>query len=738
MRAIVLIASAAALSSACDRSSRAQPATTGSTSVATVESTPIEPKPRDLAAERLPSETAHPRILLDPDTLARIRKAAETGTPAWKRVDIECKRYSKNIIGGGYQAFQWTEAIANLSLCWHATGEEFFARRALVYVEALLDDRHDVGDGKGGDAMVQSDSGYAIRSYAVYAALAYDWLHDAPGMTPELRQKIIDRLRVWIPWYGENGYLADNPFANYFWGYHTAITFAALATYGDNPDAPAWLETARDELLTELCIPAFSTKLRGGEWAEGWQYGQLVATELAMIVRAYRTATGADLGPMFPWFSELVDHQLHSLLPGGEVVYDNGTRHERPPKPSSQALTAALLVLDHTAPERAAEARFLARRLYPRHPRQRVWVSLLAERPGAPQRDPRQRGGLSYHLPGPGLTFARSSWKPDAVWASLQAGPKIATDHQHNDQGHFALWRGADPLLIDGGGPFGYATINHNSLLIDDRDEVLNYTPNQGVWARKSRTLRYGDDGTAVVAVGDIGDAWAPKCVERGCDRRAVREAIRTFVYVRPDLLVLDDRVVVDKPDYGVTWAAHIRREPKAGGNLVSGVVGGSRVDIRTLTEVESVGAVKEPTSDSDHVYRQNVTDGDMWRIELESPRGQRERAFLNWIVAGPADARPPAATPVEGEGLRGARGDAGDRTVAVLFATDPAGGRIELPASGDDLVVVTGLTPDTRYRLSAKRKKSACVLTVERAADGRDSGSGGLLSARAERCEVE
>ena len=91
--------------------------------------------------------------------------------------------------------------------------------------------------------MVESDSGYAIRSYGVYTALAYDWLHDAPGMTPALRQKMVERLRVWIPWYQEKGYLRDNPFANYFWGYFTALNLAALATAGENPDADDWLAT---------------------------------------------------------------------------------------------------------------------------------------------------------------------------------------------------------------------------------------------------------------------------------------------------------------------------------------------------------------------------------------------------------------------------------------------------------------------------------------------------------------
>lgn len=697
---------------------------------------PTPPDTSPVTAARTPDQTPHPRLILDEAMRAKLKAAAAAGTPAWRRVSVECGRYMKNLISGGYQALQWTEAIANLSLCWHATGKQEYVDRAMVYVKALLDDKQVVGDGKGGDEMVRSDSGYAMRSYGAYTALAYDWLYDAPGMTPELRARMVARLQAWVTWYRAEGYLRDNPYSNYFWGYFAALNFAALATYGDNPEAPEWLAYARDELMTKKVIPGFATALRGGEWAEGWQYGSLVSTELALVLRAHRTATGADLLPRFPWVREAVAHQLHQLLPDRQSVYDNATRHQKPPEPNPQVLASLVFLLDDADPKLASQARYIADELFPRHPKKYIWMTLLGERVGAELTDPRG-SQLSNHLPGPGLTIARSSWEPGAVWTSFQAGPKIAVDHQHNDQGHFELWRGADALLVDGGGPFAFATINHNTLLIDDGGRVLNYTPNQGVWARASRTLAFGDDGVAVVAVGDLGDAWAPKCALAGCTERAVTSAVRTFVYVRPGLVVIDDRVEVDRDDVGVTWAAHVATSPTLGPGLASAVIGGSRVDVRTLVPAGvTATAPKEPTSKESHVYKKNDPRGDMWRLEVASAKGSRARAFLHWISADAAGAKPAAVTAVAGTGLRGGVGAQGGATVAVLFSETQAGGSAVV-GSGADKVIVAGLAPGETYAVTATGGDDGCAIDVRRGA-GVTATSGGFVRVAAPGCVLK
>ncbi|HJZ86475.1 MAG TPA: heparinase II/III family protein, partial [Polyangia bacterium] len=498
-----------------------------------------------------------PRILLDPPTLERLREARKRDSPAWRRVRKACDESIDKPIGGGYQGFDWADIVANLSVCWHATGERRYAERALYYLQALLDDRFKVGDKQGGDDVVTHDTGYPIRTHASFAALAYDWLHDAPGMTPELRARILGRLKVWLRWYDTKGYMRDDPYANYFCGYLAATTFAGLATAGDAPEGERWLAFARDHLLARLQLPALANQMRGGAWPEGWQYGEFSTTEIALIAKAFQTATGVVLARKIPWLGEVVTHHVHQLMPPGHAVYDGGTWGDHPAHPSTTALRAITIALEGVDDARVAEARWLISHAQPNWwGFDETWVALLAERPGAPERDPHAGAPLGLYLSGSGLGFWRSDWGKNAVWLSYQNGPRVTWDHQHNDQGHFELWRGGDGLFIDAGDEEGDATINHNTLLIDDGGKHITYSPNQGVWGQTVVPARVDDDGQVVVVRGDFAAAYTPKCVEDGCVERSVHKALRQLVYVRPALLVLADQVALDEKDIGVTWIA--------------------------------------------------------------------------------------------------------------------------------------------------------------------------------------
>ena len=668
-------------------------------------------------------KTAHPRILFVAPRVARLKASAKAGTPLWQKVERRCKVFMDSDQSGGYLGLQWGEAIGNLTTCFYATGEERYRERAVFYVRALLNDKQRVGDGEGGEAIVRGNSGYPIRSFGLYAALAFDWLHDAPGME-ELRPLILQRLDAWLEWYHKGGYLNDSPYSNYFWGYFTSLAMAGLATQGEAPQAEKWLERTH-ELLDRKVVPGFQARLKGGEWAEGWQYGQLVAMEVALLVDGFRTATGADHARSFSWLGEIVDAALYRTHPDNSSWYGNGTQHKRPPPPDGMALASALLVLEQSDKPAAERARFILRELFPPLGNERIWFALVADDPGGKAVDPRDPKRLSYHLAGPGQTFLRSSWGADAVWVSFQAGARVAIDHQHNDQGHFEIWRGADALAGDFATQEGYATINHNSLLIDDGKAVLNYPPNQGVWARSSKTVGWNDRGDVAVVVGDLADAWAPKCVERGCSERSVKRAVRTLVYLRPDAVVIDDDIELASGEYGATWAAHVKAAPEIKGARASAVVGGSRLDVVALAG-GAPRAVAEPTTQDDHIYRANRPDGPVWRIEIESAKGKPTRRIRTWLRAADKAAAPAAATSVQGQGIEGAVGPVGPARVAVLFS-GATGGTIALPA-GVAGALVTGLEAKAAYTASAAaRPGGGCKVTVARGGGTAADSSGSL-----------
>lgn len=696
-------------------------------------SAPVTLEPARLATDK-PGASPH-RILLDRAALERLKTSARLRTPAFVYAQTRADEALAKQLDSGYQGFEWADAVASTALLWHATGDDRYAAASLRYLNALLDDRLHLGDGQGGADVVTHDSGYGIRTFGAYSALAYDWLRGAPGMNDELRRKVRERLGQWLGWYQKEGYLRDRPTANYYWGYLTALTWSGMAAAGDDARADRWLEAARSELSSKV-LPTFRDDLRGGGWPEGWQYGEYTALEVALVARAFRSPFNVDVPGKLPWLAQTVTHHVHALLPDEKSVYDGGTWGEHPAKPSGLAMTALGLALEGVDDARAAEARWLCAHALPPLTREQAWLGLLADRPDAVMRSPREGAATSLHMPGQGLTFVRSDWSKDAVWASFQGGPRLAEDHQDADQGHFELARGADQLLVDGGGSEGSATINHNTLLIDDGGENLNYPPNQGVWGTKVRTTRFGDDGVAAVAVAELADAYSPKCVISGCRKRSVERLTRSFVFVRPDLLLIDDQVQLTSPEYGVVWAAHLTQNPKLEGEVASAVIGQSRVDVQTLSPSSAArAALREPTPSGEGSHRLNQPWGPMWRLEVSSERGQRERAFLHVITAGPANGTPAATQRLRGEGLYGALSRTASQSVAVLFAGARLPAQIKLPGSAEQLLVV-GLQPGKRY--SVEVDNAACSLRVAegKAPDHAIASSGGFVRASA-RCQA-
>jgi hypothetical protein len=693
--------------------------------------TPVTLEPVRLAA---PAHAGHScRILLDQQALERLQASAKLRTPAFVFTQARADEALAKPLESGYQGFEWADAVAASALLWHATADERYAASAIRYLNALLDDRLVLGDRKGGAEVVRHDTGYGIRTFGAYSALAYDWLRAAPGMNDALRTRIRERLGQWLDWYQKEGYLRDRPTANYYWGYLTTLSFAGLAAAGDDARADAWLKTAQTE-LSQRVLPTFRDDLSGGGWPEGWQYGEYTAAEVALVSRAFVTAGGVNIASKLPWLGQTVTHHLHALLPDEQSVYDGGTWGEHPAKASGLGLAGLSIALAGVDDTRAAEARWLMAQLPPLR-REQAWLGLLAERPGDGGLPARQSAKTSLHLAGQGLTFARSDWSKNAVWASFQAGPPLAEDHQDADQGHFELVRGSDQLLVDGGGSEGSATINHNTLLVDDRGENMNYTPNQGVWGMQVKTTRFADDGVAVVAVGELGDAYAPKCAISGCRKRSVERMTRSFVFVRPQVLVIDDQIGLTNADYGVTWAAHLTQNPKVEGDTVSALIGSSRVEVRTIEPQHARhAALHEPTPSGDGSHRLNQPWGPMWRLEVSSPTGQRQRSFLHFITASSASAARPAVQKLQGDGLSGALGRSEGQSVAVLFAAAKGEGSVGLNG-GADTIVVAGLTPGKRYALVFDPSSCSLRLGASRSASDAAANDGGFLRTTGVAC---
>ena len=218
---------------------------------------------------------------------------------------------------GGWQGFEFVTTLSSCLTAWVAAENPEDLETAIKYWNVLLDDYQTVGDGLGGDDVVTHDTGYAMRTFAPYSALAYDWLHDAPGVTEALRARTRARFHAWTTYYSTTGYLRHMPGANYQAGYAFAATLMAIAEAGEAGAAgdQHW-ENARDVIWGQDMRTAFAPGgvLEGGDWPEGWQYGSLSVLEYALAARAMQE-NGAPIAGASSWASSLPLRFAFGLTP---------------------------------------------------------------------------------------------------------------------------------------------------------------------------------------------------------------------------------------------------------------------------------------------------------------------------------------------------------------------------------------------------------------------------------------
>jgi hypothetical protein len=682
---------------------------------------PPPPTPSVLASGNLTHAWGpHPRILLTADRLAAVSRQRAGSAPSWRRLAEQCEKASRETIEAGYEAWDWANATLDLAVCHRVTSRPEYAAATVKYFRAMLDDRRKVGDGAGGDDVVHHDDGYGIRTRGCFGAIAYDWIRDLPGMTPDVRTHAIDRFVAWTKWFSERGYSHDQPIANYYMGYFGAVAFGAIALDGDDPRA-ADLFRNTERMYEQEILPAYRRKLVGGDFPEGWQYGDMVGAVLAIFSDAEsRPVAQRSLFDELPWLRESVAHRTHALWPDGVHTFDTGDWSHKPAVAPAHLLLSLATVL----PEgdiAARRARALAH-LAVDSGEEWHWLAALADDPLRGTQDPR-RGPTSYLSGGTATMTARTDWSAQAVWVGMTSGPSLS-DHQHLDAGHFEIVRGADPLIIDGGGYGAYSSLSHNVIAVDDKKENDTYAPNQGVWSDAARIARFEDSGRFVYALADYTSAYNPAGYPKDHPERSVLRAERELLFSRAPVdgvgesarVIVYDRVTVAKPTYGVTFLLHGGSAPEVQSNAARVAAGKSAAYVTTLLPGAAPQLVHEPTALGDGPYYVNdpAEGTSAVRIEVRSPRGEKDRGFLHALVVTATTARPPAPPArIEGEGVEGVAID-DEAYLFVRDAAQPGTPPLAYQAPlGAVRHVVMSLRPEGRYAVDLQRDGDRCRVTL-------------------------
>ncbi|MBM4465902.1 MAG: hypothetical protein FJ014_10175 [Chloroflexi bacterium] len=565
-------------------------------------------------------QAQHPRIWLTPAKLAQLQAKIAAHTADWQR----WHDYAVNTLPTDDWAFN---PIMQHALVYRLHNESNPAL-ATQHADYALARMQELANNVDGSCPPQS---FQMTAYCcIDLALGYDWLYDYPGFTSAIKAQVRGALEPRLDWTLDEYNLA---FHNEHYLNMLAEGLAGYALHGDSARAQTYIDHARFSRFQDRTLPALDLMGRGGGWAEGEQYGLGALMHLTEYMMAVRSASGEDLFATSPYFADQVRHIVHSTAPDWILDWGKATRipHLRGDTDTryitfhdyaryrllmlAEALATPSPVVDGggqgggAQPDGRDAASRLARGYVNQAPgNQMQWTTFcvwdfLWDNPALPASAVSDQP-LAHLEEGTGLAFMRSDWSETAAWLSFQAGDHFSA-HQHRDQNSFTIYR-QGRLAIDSGAydywcsehmlNYQHQSIAHNTIAVRDPTEAFGTvcsgeSPAINVEGQRAfdpysieaedveywqaaagvydtaDILRYDHaaDESYTYALGEATNAYSDK----------VQLFTREFLYLRPDVVVVFDRVRVSDPAFTPRWVLHTVYTPTVSGNVVNTTVPG-------------------------------------------------------------------------------------------------------------------------------------------------------------------
>lgn len=452
--------------------------------------------------------------------------------------------------------------------------------------------------GDGGFDSILIDDTYTSRYLGKYIAMGLDWLSGYVGLTPALQQQTANMLVRWSNYTSANGYLIDSPASNYADGAYVSNVMTALALQGRDSRAP---QLMADVLAyrNQYVIPALTNEtssLKGGFWAEGWNYGNLAAQNLLLAGDALEQDGQIVATAEHQWANEVIEN-LVSAQSASDNLYDGGDWYQYPAKFLDKSLFYVLSSMAGNASDRG-----YANYILQHYPASSFadpadtsdFSDMLFHDPQAPAQYWSDLP-LANYASGTGLLTARSDWGSNPTWISLQMGNLLDADHQTYAPGQMEISRGPDQLLINAQAA-GFASQNvpptaqsqySNALAIDDNgDGLLQHPFSMGVWYGNPGVVTKAYEATDryVYMYGDYHAAYSAS--DNPGAGGPASELTRQIVYIRPGYEIVFDRATTIKDTYPKELRWNFLQPPTVSGNTFIETVGNSRLFGATFSTV--------------------------------------------------------------------------------------------------------------------------------------------------------
>jgi len=513
-----------------------------------------------------PIKNIHPRLAIDLQAVARLKKLAEANDPGWLKLKSAADGYcAKQGVARDYAAWGYRGAIETLTMAYLITDDKKYAAKAIEAME-ICD--------KEGLPLVSSDAGYCMRTYGPAVAIGYDRLYSV--LTPEQKEKYWKDLNYWLAWYAAAGYQSDGPaMGNYFSGHFIGLYMAAYATYGDNPLAPTLMDKATnffDTMIAKQSEPG--GPLEGGDDPEGRYAGNYYDSWFTYLITR-KLAGECDAGVISNWPKDVCRSYIHRTRSDEKTFYDFGAWRDQEPSWITVTPMLDLSCLLAGTPQGEYAQQYVLKFGKGKQGEGITFSAIFDPNRKASSWDGQP---CSYFSPGLGLATARSSWEKGAVWVAFQGAGTRICDHQHRDSGYFEIFRGTDELLKDTNtDDGGFGSEYHNCLLVDVPKDVSPNTPGQYDNGKMHTVTSYEDTGGAVVMTSDL----IANYTNLRIGKPYLKSYKRTHAYVRPNVVVVIDSFQPLRPEWPAYGRLNFTGGPDIAGTMLTGTVGESKLVTR-------------------------------------------------------------------------------------------------------------------------------------------------------------
>ena len=611
-------------------------------------------------------------------------------------------------------------------------------------------------------------------------AATWDWAHDqiSSTLSPYQQAKIMNALASSASLIVTHWYVDPNPTGgtgNLTVGPMNGALQAAIALAGDVPGMEAVCEATRKKFL-EVVPPAYTTggiisglqifpTAHGGAYVESTEYAPQVVYYLMQYMLVLRGATGENLYPTLGgWYGDQMRYLMAAtspsvassggtwpeLFPYGDILIKN--QHHTVGGVVRQNVEQLAYYFALTGDQsNLGYAEWWLRNMSNGYavndtvtpslivPNEFLWYD-----PTLIPLDYRTDQPLDYYADGLGVVLSRSSWDKDATWLGFKGGALrgVDADHFHGDVLGFALYRKGDWLTneLQGWGGNTWLTKFHNVPLPDNGMPDIHAGSNpvlasgQKISAATAKVVRYEAtaDDSYLFAEADATPIYrgSTNIYSKPIYTATVNTAIRDLLYLKPDTVVIADRLAYDAGHPTTAkWLLQALADPgtPAGNTFTLGsLLGTQELNVSVVCPASPLYNVVSPDAQLEDAA--GGAAARQWRIEISSGKSTQAEQYLMVLQAGDAGFTPVPVATLAATNLNAAQ--FGQTVVAAI--TDTRMNGVTRSYTFDEKAVVRhiimGLQPGVNYSVTRPARGQVVIADATGGSDDQATTPGGLL----------